>query len=265
MQLPEIVAAGIYDSKVVAKNIVISQKRTTSVFEIELPLCDGGISYIDSGAKPITPNMIICAKPGQQRHTKFPYKCYFVHMNIHDGELYDLLMSTPDVFETGKSHVYKSIFKRINKYYHTPAGSEYLLLQSLLLELVYTISKDSGKTVKSGSASNRSQIIEQSLSYIKEHLTEDLSLAAVSESVSLSPIYFHNIFKASVGKTLRDYIEEKRIEKAIHLLMTTDCTLTQIAFDCGFSSQSYFSYVFKRRMEKTPREYVQEIAKKYEL
>jgi len=59
-------------------------------------------------------------------------------------------------------------------------------------------------------------------------------------------------------------VEEQRIKKAIDLLISTDCTLTDVAFECGFSSQSYFSYVFKRRMQKTPREYVQEIYSIYE-
>ena len=76
---------------------------------------------------------------------------------------------------------------------------------------------------------------------------------------------FHNTFKTAVGKTLRDYIEEQRIKKATNLLLTTNYSLTQIAYECGFSSQSYFSYVFKRRMKKTPREYAKEIYMSYEI
>ena len=64
---------------------------------------------------------------------------------------------------------------------------------------------------------------------------------------------------------LREYVEEQRIKKAIHLLMSTEYSLTQIAFACGYSSQSYFSYVFKRRMKKTPREYIRELYNQYEL
>lgn len=81
----------------------------------------------------------------------------------------------------------------------------------------------------------------------------------------MSPVHFHNTFKRSVGKTLRDYVEEQRIKKAIGLLLTTDASLTQIAFECGFSSQSYFSYVFKRRMNATPREYAKTIHARYEI
>jgi AraC-like DNA-binding protein len=105
---------------------------------------------------------------------------------------------------------------------------------------------------------------EETLKYIKEHLTEELHLETVANAMSLSPIHFHNTFKAAVGKTLRDYAEEQRIKKAINLLLTTNESLTQIAFACGFSSQSYFSYVFKRKMKVTPREYVREVYNKYE-
>ena len=76
---------------------------------------------------------------------------------------------------------------------------------------------------------------------------------------------FHNSFKKAVGPTLREYVEEQRIKKAITLLTATHLTLTQIAFECGFSSQSYFSFVFKRRTGKTPRQYANEINKLYEL
>ena len=230
-----------------------------------MPIEDGGISYIDSNSKQINTNMIICAKPGQVRHTKFPFKCYYVHMIVHSGTLYDSLMSTPDFFETEKGDIYKGIFTKLVKHYNTLAGSEEIILQSLLLELIYTINKDSTFKNKNGNFTNNYSMIEKSLQYIKEHITEDLSLEKVAKSMSFSPIHFHNTFKAAVGKTLRDYVEEQRLKKAINLLTTTDYSLTKISFECGFSSQSYFSCVFKRRMKKTPREYEKDIRSRYEI
>ncbi len=265
MVLPEIVAVGVYNSQVVAKNSVISKNRKTSMFEIELPMEVGGISYIESASKPIEPNMIICAKPGQLRHTKFPYKCYFVHIIIHDGPLYDTLMEIPDFFTTSKREKYVEIFTRMIKHYSLGTQKEEIILQSLLLEMIYTISRDSVSKTKNGGVGNCDSIVEKSLKYIKSHITEDLSLETVSKAMNVSPVYFHNLFKRSVGKTLRDYVEELRIKNAINLLLTTDDSLTKIAFECGFSSQSYFSYVFKRRMKVPPREYIRDVHSKYEI
>ena len=57
--------------------------------------------------------------------------------------------------------------------------------------------------------------------------------------------------------------EPERIRKACGLLLSTDWTLTRIAQECGFASQSYFSFAFKRKMEMTPREYTRSMAERY--
>ncbi len=264
MQLPEIVAVGIYDSKIAARNTAVSRKRKTSMFEIELSLSSGGISYMDSNSKQITANTVLCAKPNQMRHTKFPFSCYYVHMIVRDGEIYEKLIQTPDFFDTEKTQTYRSLFEKMVKLSNAPSDHDEILLQSLILELIYTICKDSNMA-KKYHAAYHDPTVEMALRYIKENLTEDLSLVAVARSVSLSPIYFHNQFKWAVGKTLREYVEEQRIKKAIHLLQTTSFSLTKIAYECGFSSQSYFSFVFKRKMKMTPREYVKESYERYEL
>lgn len=265
MTLPEIVTVGIYDSAIAAKNVKISNNRKTSMFEIELPVCEGGISYIESSSSPITKNLLICAKPGQTRHTKFPFKCYYVHMILHEGILYDTLINTPDLFETDRSEVYRDIFKRMIKKHNTLTQSDRIMLNSLVLELIYNISRDTARLIiKKDGVSTTSPTIEKTIKYIKENLTEDLSLETLATAVSLSPIHFHNIFKRAVGKTLRDYVEEQRLKKAVELLVSTNYSLTKIAFECGFSSQSYFSCVFKRKMKKTPREYAEEMYSQYE-
>ena len=265
MELPEIVAAGIYNSDIVAKNTVISKNRKTSMFEIELPIETGGITYMDSASRPIEPNMIICAKPGRTRHTKFPFKCYYVHMIVHGGILFDTLSCVPDYFETANAANYQRIFQELIKHYHTLAQQEEIIIQSLLLELIYTICNDAGTKPNQSKTAGSGFLIESALDYIKAHLTEDLRLETVAKAMSLSAIHFHNSFRSAVGMTLRDFVEEQRIKKAIHLLLSTNDSLTKIAYECGFSSQSYFSFVFKRRMHVTPREYVQSIYNHYEL
>lgn len=265
MILPEIVEAGIYDSNVADKNIKISKNRKTTMFELELPIENGGVSFVQTDSRAIIPSMLICVKPNQIRHTKFPYKCFFVHIVVEDNALFETLINTPTFFETDKTDIYKDIFIKLVKHYNSFDDNEEIILQSLLLKLIYTISKDFSLKNKKGDLTENHLIIEKSLSYINEHLTEDLSLKKVAEEMSFSPIHFHNTFKRTVGKTLRDYIEEQRIKKATDLLLTTNYSLTQIAYECGFSSQSYFSYVFKRRMKSAPREYAKKMHRRYEI
>ena len=263
--LPDIVACGIYNSDIAIKNAAVSKSRKTTMFEIEIPLESGGASYINSSSHPIQENTVICAKPGQLRHTKLPFKCHYVHMIIPDGYLRTLLLSAPDYITTDSQEKYRELFEKIRKAFETGLTLDTIILQSAVLELIHMLLLDSENTLKSYNAkSNNHSTIENAISYIKDNLTSDLSLSAIAEYSGFSPIHFHNCFKASTGRTLREFVEEQRIKKAVNMLITTDKTLTEIAYACGFSSQSYFSFAFKRRMKLTPREYASEISKRYE-
>lgn len=264
MILPEIVSVGIFNSIIARKNIEISKKRKTTMFELELPIDNTGISYIDKHFSEVSENVLICAKPGQLRHTRFPFKCYFVHLIVGSGYLYDVLISLPDYIEVNDRNKYLDIFEKLNRYHDTPYENDEIILQSLVLELIYNLSRDAKKQLNKQNIGRNYAVIENAVKYIKENLTEDLSLEAISSHFNSSPIHFHNTFKVAVGTTLREYVEEQRIKKAVNMLVSTELSLTDIAFECGFSSQSYFSFVFKRRMKTTPRKYVKEVYKKYE-
>ena len=263
--LPEIVAAGIYNSQIAAKNNTITKNRKTTMFEIEIPIEDGGISYIDLEEKNISPNIVICAKPGQIRHTKLPFKCHYIHIILHAGTLYDILTDVPVFIQTKNPEEYRKIFEGLCKHSDSSLESSKIKVFSLILDLIYLLDRDSKKKLyRDKLKSGTYEIIENVIKYIKENLTSDLSLNAVASYASFSPIHFHNCFRAATGKTLHEYVEEQRIKKAVGLLVSTDLTLTDISYECGFSSQSYFSYAFKRKMKMTPREYVKEIYKRYD-
>lgn len=263
--LPEIVKTGIYNSQVASKNKIASKSRKTEMFEIEIPIANGGISYIDSEEIPIEPNMVICVKPGQIRHTKFPFKCYYIHMNLTSGDLYDALISIPNCIKTSKYEEYYELFKKMYMYYNTDSKNDEIILHSIILKLIYTLISDSSMQPHKKRIKNRNyETIEKTINYIKENLESNLSLEAIASYAGFSASYFHNFFKDFMGQTLHEYVEEQRIKKAVDMLVTTDYTLTQIAYECGFSSQSYFSYAFKKKMNLSPREYAKEIFKRYE-
>lgn len=263
--LPEIIAVGIYNTDVAVKNRESTPNRRTTMFEIELPIERGGISYIDGEASPIDTDMVICAKPGQIRHTRLPFKCYYIHMIVNGGELYDRLTDIPSFIRPSDVGVYAKIFEKLCAYYETALDTDRIMLQSLVLELVYTLCRHSEKQLYRDKSSRHSyEAIEKAIAYIKQNLTSELSLNSIAEHVRFSPIHFHNCFKAATGKTPREYVEEERIKRAAELLVSTSLTLSDIAYECGFSSQSYFSYAFKRKMNATPRQYAKAMNKRYD-
>ena len=77
----------------------------------------------------------------------------------------------------------------------------------------------------------------------------------IAAHVHLSEAYFKSKFKRELGVTPRRYLIDKIMEKAKRDLSSTDRSVTEIAFDYGFSSSSYFSSVFRQETGLTPRAY----------
>ena len=70
--LPEVVATGIYNTEIAMKNREITKKRKTTMFELELAIGSGGVSYIDGESRVIEDGLVICAKPGRHDIPGFP-------------------------------------------------------------------------------------------------------------------------------------------------------------------------------------------------
>ena len=76
-------------------------------------------------------------------------------------------------------------------------------------------------------------------------------LATVAE---MHPTHLARAFRQHFRCTIGDYIRRRRIEKAWHLLVTTNRRVVDIALECGFSNQAHFATVFKRLTGLTPIE-----------
>jgi two-component system response regulator YesN len=89
-------------------------------------------------------------------------------------------------------------------------------------------------------------IIENAKRYIEANYQSQISYRDVAREVFISPSYFLTLFKRETGITFVDYLTVVRIEKAKHQLLTTDLSVTQIAFDHGFNNSNYFSNIFRK-------------------
>lgn len=261
MLFSEIDYIGFFDNAKVYKNQSLKD-RPVIMFEIEFCIENGGTVFVDNTPFPIRKNSILCTKPGQKRHTKGILKCYYLHFEVKNEDLQNLLMQLPTIFLIENEAEYKTLFADMCKYFNKNSADCKIMLESLILRLIYRLKKDSTDApIFEGAESKHAETIKNAVKYIKEHLNEDLSLKTLADKFSFSPIYFHNSFKAVMNKTLREFVEERRIKKSIELLQTANTPLSQIAYECGFASQSYFCYAFKRYTGTTPRKYIVNLQK----
>ncbi len=91
--------------------------------------------------------------------------------------------------------------------------------------------------------------------FIEQHLAEDISLDALAKLVRLSPYHFLRSFKRSLGEPPHRYLTARRIERAKALLANPRASITEVAFQVGFSGTSAFSAAFRRITGQTATDY----------
>lgn len=111
------------------------------------------------------------------------------------------------------------------------------------------------RLVRHHSMKNYSPPVQKIISVIDSDLTADLSLRVFSQKLNVSGSYLSTLFKKETGQTLSEYINNRRIKHAMHLLKTTRLQVQTIAQYCGIMDVQYFSKVFKRVVGVTPKEY----------
>lgn len=95
----------------------------------------------------------------------------------------------------------------------------------------------------------------QCVDYIYSHIKERITIEDLAAHTGLSTSYLSRVFKQNLGVSISDYIREKKIEKATHLLRYSDKAIIDIANYLAFSSQSHFIQVFENFTGMTPKKY----------
>lgn len=103
--------------------------------------------------------------------------------------------------------------------------------------------------------SERIEHVERMLRYIAEHALENISVEDVGADAGLHPNYAMAIFKRAVGLTIHQAIIRHRLDTAQSLLIATDLSITDVAFESGFGSVSRFYQAFTERFAVQPKKY----------
>ena len=92
-------------------------------------------------------------------------------------------------------------------------------------------------------------------SWILDHLTDDLSVAALAHRVAMSPRNFARVFAAEVGVTPARFVERARVEAARRRLEESERGVEEVAAQCGFGSAESMRCAFVRTLRVPPSAY----------
>lgn len=87
---------------------------------------------------------------------------------------------------------------------------------------------------------------------VQKNIFENLGVDELAFLAGLSTSSFKRKFRAMYGTSPNKYITSKRLERAQLLLKTSELSISEIAYDCGYSDVGYFSKVFKNYYNTLP-------------
>ncbi len=135
------------------------------------------------------------------------------------------------------------------------SGSEYghvILSEAALLRLLVEIGREQSKedhqpkplVPKDGR-------ITQLMAYIRNHITEDLSVDQLAEQCYLSKYHLMRLFRAETGQSIYHYLTLQRLMQARELI-AGGMRATEAAFRCGFATYSSFTRAYGKQFGATP-------------
>ena len=145
-----------------------------------------------------------------------------------------------------------AVFSKIAAEHQNTDSYSKLLLCSYMAELFSLMLRNPSADKVSRRANTP---IEQATQYISANYQSALTLEQVAAQANLSPSYFSRLFKSTTGFGFKEYLTLLRLKQAQSLLIHSDMSICEIAYECGFNDSNYFSSVFRDFHNISPLNY----------
>lgn len=174
---------------------------------------------------------------------------YFIHLIPDDASAQILkLLEMKDRCRLEKN-VADYFFTFISKNYEKDSLKSALALDGALKYLLSQLLDDNASLDSKGTDAQRFIPV---LKYIDENLTEPIRIKTLASLIYLDDVYFSNIFKATFNVSVKQYIMDKKIERAKAMLLS-DVPVRSIAETLDFYDAASFSNYFKKKTGLTPK------------
>ncbi len=142
----------------------------------------------------------------------------------------------------------KAVFDNIYDACKDNSPASNLQVTSLIYEFLSVLMQNSKFNPKT-------DVIKSALKIIDYNFCSDISIEQIAKHSSFHPAYFSRIFTETVGMSPKQYILQKRINRAKELLSVTDASILEISNSVGYEDQFYFSRIFKKHTGLSPAQY----------
>jgi AraC-like DNA-binding protein len=254
-------------------NAILHKKLTHDIIDAEALIVSHSIVYVVNGKVQInTPEgEEVVVENGEMLFT--PRDSYLisdylrngedmeVYLLFFDHEVAQQFLATQEVFTPAPSSICKlhptdnilRFLENIHKM-HLENHHDKALLELKLLEFLHLIAQeDKAHFITTLQASEAHKQKRDILSLMQTHFDKNLTIADFAALSGRSLSTFNREFKAQFSQTPKQWLIEKKMQKA-HILLTQGHNVTQTAFEVGYQNVSHFIKAYKSVYNKTPKE-----------
>ena len=209
-------------------------------------ITEGSTEYEVNGVRYYaTAGDVIFITPGSVRNaTTTGMSCIAIDFKL----LKDEKLEFPTVFSWGSFEEFHLLFQDIKFEWLQKEEGYKLKSQALFMLILHKLIYERKKQVKNIH-------VENMKFYIMKNYMKNITVSHVADHVKLSSVYCGALFKKIEGRTLAEFMNQVRINRAIDLLETNEYTITEIAEETGFMDVYYFSNMFKKIVGTSPSTY----------
>ena len=221
-----------------------------------------GTVQTQEGEYPVVPGSVICLRHGETWQVTLPCRWYYFRLDDTPSEMTGLLEQYGRLLTVDASGQVQDLMRRITVSCRENNALDVTAQVLSLLSLLQRENKLEAR-ISQGTHTKMQEAIRVGVEYMQQHYREKCTLKEIAAHAGRSPIYFHDVFRETMGMTPYEYIAQLRVEAAKQALLLTDDDPAEIAQNMGFCSQSYFNFVFKKATGTTPLHYRRAAAQEY--
>lgn len=130
----------------------------------------------------------------------------------------------------------------------------------LLIQSDWSLHKDEGLKLGNNAIQHfQDELLEGILEYMNEMICEPITIEEICHKFSISRSSLQSLFKTHLNDSPKNYLINIKLQKSKELIRENKYTISEIAFNLGFSSIHYFSRLFKQHFGMPPSEYAKKI------
>lgn len=203
----------------------------------------------ESILKPNSLSLIDCTCP-HEYGTKTGWKIMWVHFNgTLSNDWFNLIKvknnGYKELIETYRCYEY---IKKLIDSHKLNNGANEAYTNKLLVNILSELMIEQNYN-------NNEDTLDSIVGYINNNLDKKISIEDLAAKAYMSKFHFIRVFKKTFGYTPHEFIINSRINAAKFYLLSSNKTLKEIVFLCGFTSESAFSNSFKKVVNISPTKY----------